>query len=138
MQITQVPGKLTVSWLSDVKAVWDQWHDYALTFAEFEEAVMKKGLSHAKRNGAIAWIADASEAKNLMSQEIQDYIAKTVFKTFVSIGVKYFISITPKSAIAKLGVMKYQAQVGPAGIKLVEVGTLIEAKDFLAKQAKKP
>jgi hypothetical protein len=138
MQVAQVPGKLVVSWLGDVKAMWDQWLDYGVTLAEFQDAIMTKGLSFAKQNGAVAWIADASLARNVFSQEIQDYIAKSVFKAFVSIGIKCFVSVKPKSAISKLGVMKYEAQVGPAGIKLVEVGTLLEAKQFLGKQSQKP
>jgi hypothetical protein len=136
MSIAQVPGKLTTTWLEDVKAVCDKWTDYNVTLAEFEDAIVKKGCSFAKTNGAVAWIADASEAKNLFSQEIQDFIAKTVFKTMVSIGIKHFISVAPKSAITKLGVTKYGSQVGPAGMILVDVASLADARAFLIKQRK--
>jgi len=137
MKIYEVPGKLEVYWRQDVKAIWDKWLNYAVSLDEFCEGIMVKGLQHAKTNKAIAWIADGSDAKAVFSHEIQDYIASDVFRTFVSIGVKYFISVEPKSALAKLGVKRYESQVGPHGLQLVVTASLDNAIAFLVEQAKK-
>ncbi len=136
MQISQVPGKLEQVWCEDVRAVWDKWLNYAITLDEFKQCVMTKGVSIATSRRAVAWIADASEAKGVFPQEIQDYIAQEVFKTFARIGIKYFLSVQPKSAITKLGVMRYQTEVGPHGIQLVEVASVEGATAFLREQAK--
>jgi hypothetical protein len=136
MKIIELPEKLEVVWCEDVRAIWDKWISYRVTLQEFKQAIMLKGVPFAKANRAQAWIADASTAKGVFDQSIQDYIASDVFKTFAAIGIKYFISVQPKSAVAKLGVMRYQTQVGPNGIQLVEVATIEGAFAFLREQGK--
>lgn len=136
MQIAQIPEKLEVSWCEDVKAIWDKWLNYGVTYEEFHEGVMVSGFHYARSHQAIAWIADGSDAKGVFPKEIQDYIAQKVFKAFVSIGIKYFISVQPKSALTKLGVKRYESQLGPHGIQLVEVADLQGAFAFLKEQAK--
>jgi hypothetical protein len=123
-------------WCEDVRAIWDKWISYNVTLAEFKQSIMVKGLAVAKARHAVAWIADASEARGVFSQEIQDYIARDVFKSFALIGIKYFVSVQAKSATTKLGVMRYQTQLGPHGIQLVEVASIEGAFAFLQEQAK--
>jgi hypothetical protein len=56
-----------------------------------------------------------------MPAEVQKLIETEVFKTFKSIGVKYFITIKSGSAITNMSIGTYSAHVGPAGIQLVEI-----------------
>lgn len=136
MQITKIAEKLEVYWCADVKAIHDKWLNYGVTLDEFKQGVMVSGYHHARAHHAVAWIADGSDAKGVFSQEIQDHIAQEVFKAFVGIGIRYFISVQPKSALTKLGVKRYESQLGPHGIQLVEVATLEGAFAFLNGQAK--
>jgi hypothetical protein len=137
MMIAQIPNKLETEWCDDVKAVWDKWKSFFLTLEEFSQAIMTNALEFARSHKAVAWIADASEAKGVFPQEIQDYISQQVFKAFAEIGIKYFISVQPKSAVSKLGVKRYESQLGPNGLELVEVATIEGAFAFLQERAKK-
>jgi hypothetical protein len=128
---------LEVEWRDDVRAIWDKWLNYGISLEEFREGIMVKGVANAKTYGAIAWIADGSDAKGVFSQEIQDYIASDVFKTFRSIGIKYFVSVQPKSALTKLGVKRYESQLGPHGLELVAAETIDDAIAFLRVQIKR-
>jgi hypothetical protein len=136
MELYEVSGKLQVEWVEDVRAIWDKWLSYAVTLEEFREGIMVKGVENAKRHGAVAWIADGSNAQGVFSPDIQNYIATEVFRTFSTIGIKYFISVQPKSALARLGAKRYESQVGPHGIQLVEVASFEGALAFLNEQAK--
>jgi len=136
VQITQVPNKLIVEWCEDVKAVKDRWLSFFISLEEFSQAVMITGVEYARAHRAVAWIADASEAKGVFPQEIQDFISQQVFKAFTDIGIKYFISVQPKSAVSKLGVKRYESELGPHGIQLVEVASVEGAFAFLREQVK--
>lgn len=130
--IQQIEGKMVSTWNEEVKAVIDTWTNYLVSLDEFREAVLVKGLNHAKANNGIAWIVDSSQSKGVFTQEIQQFIGTDVFKTFAANGIKYFISITSNmSALTKMTVKTYSAKVGPAGIKLLEVKNVNEAIEWL-------
>lgn len=133
MNVYSVPGMLDVAWHSDAKAIVDTWSSYDISLDDFKEAVLNKGLTFAGPKGVQAWIVDSSQASGAFSQEIQAFIGSEVFPAFAKVGVKYFITITSQvSAITKMTVRTYQAKTGPHGIKLVEAGSVDEAKEWLA------
>lgn len=136
MQIHSVPGKLDVTWDNSVKAIIDTWTTYAITLDEFKEAVLVKGVNHAKANGGIAWIVDSSQAKGSFSQEIQMFIGTDIFPTFAKIGIKYFITINSQvSAVTKMTVRSYSAKTGPNGLQLVELNSVQDAIMWLKEHA---
>ena len=131
--VFEIPGKLSVSWIGEVKAIVDTWTSYYISLAEFKNAVLEKGVSFGKIRGVKAWIVDSSQAKGAFSQEIQDFIGSTVFPKFAEIGVKYFITITSQiSAVTKMTVASYSAKTGPNGLQLVEVASVEHAIEWLA------
>jgi len=133
--INQIEGKMTVAWNEEAKAIIDTWESYTISLEDFSEAVLVKGLNHAKANGGIAWIVDSSNATGAFSQEIQQYIGDTVFPTFTENGIKYFITITStKSAITRMTVSSYSAKTGPNGIQLLEVDSVDDAIEWLKQQ----
>ena len=133
--IYEIKGKMTVNWNGDVKAIVDTWNDYSVPLEDFSEAVLVKGLDHARANGGVAWIVDSSNATGVFSQEIQAFIASTVFSTLATNGIKYFITITStRSAITRLTVSSYTAKLGPSGIQLLEVNSVDEAIEWLKLQ----
>lgn len=129
--VFEIPGKLQVFFDTDHHTIIDKWINYGVTLQQFEEAVIKKGLPYAKSNNGKAWIVDSSEAKGAFSQEIQDFIASTVFKKFSENGIKFFITITSQSAVTNLSIKNYQSKLGPHGIKLVEASNIKDALQWL-------
>lgn len=130
--VYEIPGKLTVEWDSDVKAIIDTWTNYTITLDQFRVAVMEKGVGHAKGKGVKAWIVDSSKATGAFPQEIQAFIGSDCFPKFAEIGVKYFVTITSqKSAITKMVVASYSAKTGPNGLKLVEVDSVEDAIEWV-------
>jgi len=136
MIIKMIPGKLQTSWLSGVKAGLDVWTSYAVSLADFRQTVLVEGVNYAKAHGGIAWIVDSSQATGAFSQEIQDFIGREVFPGFVKAGIKYFITINSKvSSVTRMTVNSYSAKTGPAGLKLVEVGSVEDAEAWLKANA---
>ncbi len=136
MKIFSIPGKLEVTWNSELKAIIDTWQTYHISLPEFREAVLVKGLDHSKANGGIAWIVDSSLAEGVFTQEIHRFIDTDIFPAFARNGVKYFITITSTvSALTKLNVMGYSAKTGPNGLKLVELNSTADAIEWLRKNA---
>lgn len=136
MNIHSIPGKLDVSWRADVKAIVDTWSTYFVSLDEFKTAVLDKGLSHAKANGAIAWVVDSSSAKGVFTQDIQDFIGSDIFPAFAKNGIKYFITITSEvSALTKMTVKSYAAKTGPHGLQLVELNSVDDAVEWLKANA---
>ncbi len=132
MQVFSIPEKLEVTWRSDVKAMIDTWSSYFVTLDEFKDAVLVKGLNHAKANGAVAWVVDSSTAQGSFSPEIQAFIGSDVFPAFAANGIKYFITITSQvSAITKMSVSSYSAKAGPNGLQLLEVASAEDAVAWL-------
>lgn len=132
MQIQNIPGKMISTWEDDVKAVLDTWTTYNVSLEEFKEAVLIKGVAFAKAHGAIAWIVDSSTAVGVFTQDIQNFIATDIFPTFVANNIKYFITIKPEvQGLTNLTVSNYAAQAGPAGMQLVDVKSVIDAKMWL-------
>ncbi|HLP17472.1 MAG TPA: hypothetical protein VK470_14505 [Bacteroidota bacterium] len=130
-KIHSILGKMDTHWLADVRAILDTWHSHAVSLEEFQTAVYEKGLSHSKAAKGRAWIVDSSNAKGVFSNEIQNFIGTHIFPSFAKWGVKYFITVHPKDALAKLTVKKYTEKAGPNGIKLVETTSLEDALVFL-------
>ncbi len=136
MQVYQIPGKLTVTWNDEVKAIIDTWDSYFVTLDQFREAIFDKGVTFAKGRGVQAWIVDSSQAKGAFSQEIQDFIGSDVFPKFAEIGVKYFITINSEvSAVTKMSISSYSAKTGPNGLKLVELHSASDAIKWLKANA---
>ncbi|HYB76948.1 MAG TPA: hypothetical protein VEE85_02005 [Candidatus Bathyarchaeia archaeon] len=122
MLVHEIPGLLRVEWNDDAKAVIDTWSSYAIKVPQFREAILQKGVAHAKLHGGRAWVMDATKAKGAFPPEVQTLIETEVFKTFASIGVKYFMTIkSAGSTITNLSIKSFTAHVGPSGIQMVEV-----------------
>ena len=131
MHVHSIPGKLEVHWRDDIKAIVDTWENYSISLEEFREAVLIKGLDHSKAHGGIAWIVDSSRAGGAFTAEIQDYIGSDIFPAFTRNGVRFFITILPRSATTKMTVRRYQQKTGPNGLELVEAADMAAAEDFL-------
>jgi hypothetical protein len=132
MKVYTIPGKLDVAWNDEVKAIIDTWTSYHISLEDFREAVLVKGMDHAKANGAVAWIIDSSTAEGTFSQEIQEYINTDVLPSFGSNGIKYFITISSQvSALTNLTVKTYSAKAGPHGLQVVELGSVADAITWL-------
>lgn len=135
MIIHTIPGKLVVTWNASVRAIVDKWTDYGVSVEEFKEAVIDKGLSHAKTHGGHAYIIDSSEAEGNFSKPCQDVIASDIFPAFAESGIKYFITIKSKSALTNLSIQSYEAKIGPHGIQLVEAADVDGAVAWLKANA---
>jgi len=133
MQLASIPGKLTVAWNAEVRAVVDTWTNYGVTLEEFKQAILGKAVSQAKMNNVRAWIVDSSKANGTFSQEIQDFIGTDIFPAFAKAGVKYFITITSASAVTRMTIRNYTAKLGPNGLKLVDVASVEDAIEWLKK-----
>ncbi len=137
MKIFEIPNMFTVTWNPEVRAIIDTITSYGVTLAQFKEAVMVKGLNHARTNNGQAWIVDSSKATGSFSQEIQAFIASDVFPAFHKNGIKYFITINSQvSALTNLTVKTYKAQTGANGLQLVEVNSVDDAFSWLKNNAK--
>jgi len=135
MIIHELPGTLRVEFDDAAKAMIDTWSSYTIKAPQFREAILHKGVSYARSHGAKAWIMDATKAKGAFPQEVQTLIATEVFKTFASIGIKYFITIkSATSAITNMSIHSYTTLLGPSGIKLVEVPDQAKAIEWLKAQ----
>lgn len=133
-KIYTIPEKLDGYWIPEVHAIHDAWKNYSVQLSEFKEAVLVKGINHAKANKAHAWIVDSSVAKGVFSQDIQTFIGTDVFPTLAKNGIKYFITVLPQaSAVTKLTVRNFSEKAGPNGLKLVEVNTFEDAVNWLKK-----
>lgn len=136
MDVYTIPGKINVAWNNDVKAIVDTWTTYSVTKDEFREAVLVRGVNHAKSRSVVAWVVDSSKAEGSFSDEIQAFIGSDVFPTFAKIGVKYFISINSKvSTVTQKTVAKFTAVAGPNGLKLIELNSVDDAVAWLKAQA---
>jgi len=122
MLVHEIPGVLRVEWNDEGKAMIDTWSNYAITVAQFRDAILGKGVSYAKLHGGRAWVMDATKAKGAFPPDVQKLIETEVFKTFASIGVKYFMTIkSTGSTITNLSIKSFTAHLGPSGIQMVEV-----------------
>jgi hypothetical protein len=131
MKIHEILGVVVVEWNEETKTVVDTWTSYTIKVSEFREAILTKGLAYAKAQHARAWVVDSSKAKGAYPPDVQDLIAKEVFKEFAGIGIKYFVTIKSDSAIANLAFNRVTAQLGPYGIQMVEVPDLSGAIAWL-------
>lgn len=137
MKIFEIPGKLVVTWNAEVKAVVDTWANYLISDDEFREAVLIKGVSHAKRNRAIAWIVDSSFAKGLLTQEQIELVNREIFPAIRGAGVSYFVTIKPRTSFfTQHTVKQYSELTGPNGLILVTVDSMEDAVAFLKEKIK--
>ncbi len=132
-KIFEIPNKLLVEWDSDARAIIDTWTTYFVTLEEFKNAVLVKGVNHAKANRAQAWIVDSHKAKGAFAPEIQEFIGSDIFPTFAKIGIKYFMTINSEDAVTRLTVSQYSTQVGPNGMKLLKGSSAEGAVEWLKK-----
>lgn len=130
-KIYEIPGKLTVEWDSEAKAIIDTWTTYFVSLEEFREAVLISGVNHAKANGGQAWIVDSHNARGGFSDDILNFIGSDVFPKFAEIGIKYFMTINAEDAVARLTVSQYSTQVGPHGMKLLKGSSVEGAIEWL-------
>ena len=138
MKIQEITGKMTSTWEEDVNAILDTWTTYFVTLEEFKEAVLNRGLNFAKAHDCAAWIVDSSKAEGVFAQEIQQFIGSEVFPTFFKNGIKFFITVKPEVVgLTSMTVSSYSAKAGPAGIKLVDVGSVEDAKMWLKEHGDK-
>lgn len=122
MVVHEIPGILLVEWNNEAKAMIDTWSSYAIKVPQFREAILDKGVAHAKAHGGRTWVMDATKAKGAFSQEVQALIETEVFKKYASIGIKYFVTIkSASSAITNMSIKSFTAHRGPSGIQMVEV-----------------
>ena len=136
MNVYEIPGKLTVTWNAEVKAIIDTWTSYSVSLEEFRKAVLEKGLDYGKERGVQAWIVDSSSAKGVFQPEIQEFIGSDVFPMFGSIGVKHFITISSQvSALTNMTVKTYASKTGPNGLQLVELNSTADAIMWLQHNA---
>jgi len=135
MKVYEIPGKLSVEWNPEAKAIIDTWTTYFVSLEEFKEAVMVQGVNHAKANGGKAWIVDSHKAKGVFSAEIQKFIETEVFPTFAEIGIKYFMTINAEDAITRLTVKQYSTKAGPHGLKVLNGSSAQGAIEWLKKNA---
>jgi len=121
MKLHEIPSVLIVEWNEEGKTIVDTWSSYTVQAAQFREAILNVGLTYAKTHGARAWVSDSSGAKGAFPGEVQSLIEQEVFKAFASNGIKYFISIKSNSVITNMAIDRVYAQLGPAGLQMVEV-----------------
>ena len=134
-KIYEIPNKLLCEWDSAAKAVIDTWETYSVTLAEFKEAVLIRGVNHAKTNGVNAWIVDSHKAKGVFSKEIQEFIGTTIFPTFARIGVKFFVTINSENALTNLTISEYKSKAGPNGLQLVSGSNIADSIEWVKKNS---
>ena len=134
-KIYAIPNKLLVEWDSDARAIVDTWTTYFVSLEEFKEAVLVRGVNHAKSNNGQAWIVDSHKATGVFSTEIQDFISSDVFPKFAEIGIKYFMTINVENAVTKLTVKQYTTEAGPFGLKVLKGSSAEGAIEWLTKNA---
>ncbi len=132
-KIFEIPNKLLVEWDGDAKDIIDTWTTYFVTLDEFKNAVLIKGVNHAKANNVQAWIVDSHKAKGAFSPEIQEIIGSHIFPKFAEIGVKYFMTINSDDAVTRLTVNQYSTHVGSNGMKLLKGSSVEGAIEWLQK-----
>jgi len=122
MIVHEMPGILRVEWNNEAKTMVDTWSSYAISVPQFREAILERGVDYAKAHRGRAWVMDATKAKGAFPPEVQKLIETEVFKTFASIGIKYFMTIkSAGSAITNMSIKSFTAHLGPCGIQMVEV-----------------
>ncbi len=132
MIVHEIPGTLLVEWNDEVKTMVDTWSTYSIKVPQFREAILNKGVAHARAHRGRAWVMDATRAKGAFSQDVQKLIETEVFKAFAAIGVKYFITIkSASSAITNMAIKSFTAHIGPSGIQMVEVPDVDKAIAWL-------
>jgi hypothetical protein len=136
MLIHVIPKILEVTWCDEVKAIVDTWQSYFISQFQFEQAVLIKGLGHAKENGGIAWIVDSSKASGAMPKYMIDFIDNVIFPAFVKNGIKYFITVsTGASQAAKNTIAQYSEKTHYNGLKLIEAQSVKDAIKWLKNNA---
>lgn len=100
MNIFEIPGKLTVEWSSEAKAIIDTWTSYSISLEEFDKCITE-GINHSVVNGGTAWIIDSRSSNGQFSKEIQDFIVTDILPNLSKNGIKYFMTIDSFDEITK-------------------------------------
>lgn len=84
-------------------------------------------LDDARRRGGLAcYVSDPSEARDIQSREDLLYAA-TVVRSFIELGCRRFIVVSPHSAVTKLATNRMGRVVDEEGVERAMVATLGEA-----------
>lgn len=134
-KIFEIPNKLLMEWEPSARAMVDTWTTYSVSLEEFKEAILVKGVDHARANNAQAWIIDSHAAKGVFNPEIQNLITTDVLPTFAKIGIKYFMTINAEVALTNLAVNQYSSQAGPHGMNLLKGSSATGAIEWLKENS---
>ena len=84
-------------------------------------------LTEARKSGAHAYIADASQAKDVPSQEDFQWIETYVKPELLKAGLQMFITVMPASSIARMATARTGKIAAQAGVQSHAVASLAEA-----------
>jgi hypothetical protein len=83
-------------------------------------------LAALKEHGGRAYISDSSRPTDVQSQEDLKYVTSAA-AVMVKAGIKEFVVVQPRSAIAKMGARRVAQVASDSGVSKHEVATLDEA-----------
>jgi len=130
-KIIEIQEKVSFHWNNETKAIIATWNHFFIEENDFQSAI-KDVLKFAETNKAKAWIVDASDAKSLCKPELFDKIKDNILPKLNKIGIKYYVTISPKeSSFAKLTEIKYKQIVTNLGIANVEFENISSAIEWL-------
>lgn len=135
--LASVPGKVTSSWIAQDLTVIDEWESFFITLPQFREAIFDVALPKGAQLGATAWIVDTRNAKGVLPDDVHAFIGTKGHALFAAKGIKFFITVRPKSATAALSFQRVEKVVGPSGMQLVMVDSVEEALEFVRTERSK-
>jgi len=133
-KVYEIPGKVLIEWDSTENIMIAHWLSYAVTLAEYKEAIYNKGLNMVKIHKSKALIIDSSKAKGVFSMEIQNFTKDVVYPAEVKLGLKYFITIDSESALTNMNVKMYSVNADSSGLKTVKASSIKGAIDWLKQE----
>lgn len=130
MNITDIAGKLDVSWYPEILTVVESWSDLDVELEAFRKAVFVKGINHIKASRGKAWIFDASKATGSFSAEVQAMIDADRFAALGWTGAQYFITINPAATEISVNTDTEHTR----GVQRVEAPSVESAKAWIQAQ----
>lgn len=130
-KIHSIPNTEDTYWVSDVNAVLEVWNTNTITLKDFNDAVLGEGMNQLRTNKGQALIIDESNMKSTLNPEIQTFLGREVYPALAKNGVKYCITVLPKSKITTTSNKNISPITGPNGIQLLDVNNSEEAIEFL-------
>ncbi len=119
----------------DAGAMIDTWESMLISAEQFRAHIFDIGVPYARAHGINCWIVDTSKAKGVFRKEVLELIDKEVAPSFAAIGIKYFITITPESALTKLTVNKIEELNAADGMNVFSLSSTEEALNWLMQEA---